>query len=532
MNDNSFQFDLPKQKRSLIKVVGVGGGGSNAVNFMYNQGIKDVDFVVCNTDVQALKMSPVPNKLQLGVNLTEGLGAGANPEVGRDAAIESKEEIREMLGADTKMLFVTAGMGGGTGTGAAPVIAQVAREMDILTVGIVTLPFVFEGRKKKTHATTGIGALKDNCDTVLVILNDKLREIYGNLSIGTAFAQADNVLTTAAKGIAEIITVSGYVNVDFQDVRTVMKDAGAAVMGSAETKGENRAQRAAEEALASPLLDNRDITGAENILLSIVSGEQAELQMDELAEITDYIQDEAGDSAEVIFGHGVDSELGESIRVTVIATGFDGKRNVSDVEHTSQADTTLGDVEPAPVKTIIDLESNKQIELFEEGTKEQQDSEQDQEEHVEAEPAMDPPFTIENLGFEFVNNDDPKDDRPKQEEEQEEEPLFSALANEFEFVNNSEQEQEIDNEGMVRFSNAKERMERQAQARIERLNGNEQSQLSPDQFKERLDVPAFQRKSVKLKNVPHSSETQVSRYNLNDDNQILGNNKFLHDNVD
>ncbi len=234
MEDNGYKFEIPKHHKSIIKVIGVGGGGSNAVNHMHSQGIKDVEFVVCNTDSQALKSSTVPAKIQIGVNLTEGLGAGANPEVGKNAALESKEDIRDLLGTDTKMVFITAGMGGGTGTGAAPVIAKIAKEMDILTVGIVTAPFGFEGKKKKTQADAGIQALKDSCDTVLVILNDKLREIHGNLSIGSAFGQADNVLTTAAKGIAEIITVAGYVNVDFQDVRTVMHNAGAAVMGSAE----------------------------------------------------------------------------------------------------------------------------------------------------------------------------------------------------------------------------------------------------------------------------------------------------------
>src|SRR5687768_12119227 len=318
----SYKFEIPKHShRSIIKVIGVGGGGSNAVNHMYKQGIKDVEFVVCNTDNQALHGSPVPNKLQIGANLTEGLGCGANPEVGKNAALESKDQIREtLLGA--KMIFITSGMGGGTGTGAAPVIAKIAKDMDILTVGIVTAPFSFEGKKKMGQASLGLEALRQNCDTVIVILNDKLREIFGNLSIGQAFAQADNILTTAAKGIAEIITLAGYVNVDFQDVRTVMHNAGAAVMGSVETRGDNRARKAAEGALASPLLDNRDIMGAKRILLSIISGEEAELQMDELSEITQYIQDQAGDDAEMIFGHGVDPELGDRIRVTVIATGF------------------------------------------------------------------------------------------------------------------------------------------------------------------------------------------------------------------
>ncbi|MCI0554444.1 MAG: cell division protein FtsZ, partial [Anaerolineae bacterium] len=318
---SSYKFDLPKRSKSIIKVIGVGGGGSNAVNHMFRQGIKDVEFVVCNTDAQALNSSPVPTKLQIGTALTEGLGCGANPKVGRAAAIESKEQIQEML-EGAKMVFITAGMGGGTGTGAAPVIAKIASQMDILTVGIVTVPFGWEGKKKHGHAQHGIDGLRNACDTVLVILNDQVRAMFGNLAISRAFGEADNVLTTAAKGIAEIITLSGYVNVDFQDVRTVMRKAGAAVMGSAETSGQDRALRAAEQALLSPLLDNRDIMGAKKILLSIVSGEEAELQMDELTMITEYIQAQAGDECEVIFGHGLDSGLGEKIRVTVIATGF------------------------------------------------------------------------------------------------------------------------------------------------------------------------------------------------------------------
>src|SRR5690606_23996218 len=318
----SYKFEIPKQgQRSIIKVIGVGGGGSNAVNHMYKQGIKDVEFVVCNTDSQALNGSPVPNKLQIGANLTEGLGCGANPEAGKNAALESKDQIRDTL-TGAKMVFIASGMGGGTGTCAAPVIDKIAKDMDVLTVGIVTAPFSFEGKKKAAQAEVGIEELRKTCDTVLVILNDKLREIFGNLSIGQAFAQADNILTTAAKSIAEIITLAGYVNVDFQDVRTVMLNAGAAVMGSAETRGEARALKAAEGALSSPLLDNRDIMGAKKILLSIISGVEAELQMDELTEITEYIQEQAGDEGEMIFGHGVDPDLGDRIRVTVIATGF------------------------------------------------------------------------------------------------------------------------------------------------------------------------------------------------------------------
>ena len=350
MSDKTYSFELPPQSKSIIKVIGVGGGGSNAVNHMYNQGIKDVEFFVCNTDLQALHSSPVPNKIQIGSNLTQGLGAGANPEKGKNAAIESKEDIRDVLSEDTRMLFITAGMGGGTGTGAAPEIAKVAKELGILTVGIVTQPFGFEGRKKIKLAEQGLADLRQNCDTVLVILNDKLREVYSNLTLSNAFAQADNVLTTAAKSIAEIITLPGYINVDFEDVKTVMANSGAAVMGSARAEGDQRSRRAAEMALSSPLLDNVNIRGAQKILLSIKSGTKKEIQMEELDEITSFIHDECGQDAEMIFGHGIDEELQESVMVTVIATGFKGAN-----------EGNFSDETEVEVKRIVDLESNRRV---------------------------------------------------------------------------------------------------------------------------------------------------------------------------
>lgn len=318
-------FNLPKEESSIIKVIGVGGGGSNAVNHMYRQGIRGVDFVVCNTDQQALDMSPVPKKIALGSSLTEGRGAGAQAEVGRNAAIENLDDIKEVLESNTKMVFITAGMGGGTGTGAAPIIAEAARELGILTVGIVTVPFTFEGKRRKLQAEKGLDELQKHVDTVLVISNDKLREMFGNLKLGEAFGQADNVLSIAAKGIAEIITIEGYVNVDFEDVRTVMTNSGVAIMGSATTSGEDRAVKAVHQALASPLLNNNNIFGASNILLYISSGKD-EVTMDEVAEITDYIQEEAGMDADVIWGNGTDDELGDQLTLTVIATGFSGEK--------------------------------------------------------------------------------------------------------------------------------------------------------------------------------------------------------------
>lgn len=316
------KFDLPKEKSSLIKVIGVGGGGGNAVNHMYDQGIKGVDFIVCNTDQQALDISPIPQKIQLGETLTNGLGAGSNPDTGMNAAIESIEDLKEMLNKGTKMVFITAGMGGGTGTGAAPIIAQACREMDILTVGIVTMPFSFEGKKRRMAAENGIISMRENVDTLLVINNDRLREMYGNLTLDNAFAQADDVLTTASKGIAETITRTGKINVDFNDVNTVMKDSGVAIMGSASAKGENRALKAVSDALASPLLNDNKIEGANYVLLNITYG-SSNVLMDEISEVTDYIQDEAGLSADIIWGHGLDESMeDDELNITLIATGF------------------------------------------------------------------------------------------------------------------------------------------------------------------------------------------------------------------
>ncbi len=315
-------FDLPKDEPSIIKVIGVGGGGSNAVTHMYKQGIVGVDFAICNTDAQAMQQSPIPVRIQLGYSLTEGRGAGSKPTVGRDACLESIEDIKRWLETNTKMVFITAGMGGGTGTGAAPIIAKAAQELGILTVGIVTLPFTFEGRTRVTHGHDGLDELRKNVDTLIVISNDKLRSIHGNLSISQAFSQADNILTTAAKGIAEIITVPGYVNVDFEDVNTVMRQSGVAIMGTSAVDGDNRAKRAVDEALNSPLLEDSNIRGAKHILVNITSGTR-EVTMDEIFEITEFVQNEAGQGTNLIWGNCFDERLGEKIAVTVIATGFE-----------------------------------------------------------------------------------------------------------------------------------------------------------------------------------------------------------------
>ncbi|MDD2562988.1 MAG: cell division protein FtsZ [Salinivirgaceae bacterium] len=314
-------FDLPAKQSSIIKVIGVGGGGSNAVNHMFKQGITDVDFVICNTDLQALEASPVPVKIQLGPTISEGRGAGNRPEKGREAAIESLDHIAEVLSHNTKMVFITAGMGGGTGTGAAPIIAQEAQEAGILTVGIVTIPFLFEGKKRLRQAIDGLEELRQHVDALLVINNEKFREIFGDLEMAEAFAKADDILTVAAKGIAEIITVPGLVNVDFEDVYTVMNKSGVALMGSAAARGNDRAISAIQEALTSPLLNNNDIHGATNILLNITSGKMG-IKIDEMTQITDYLQDAAGQTADIIWGANIDTDLEDQIQVTVIATGF------------------------------------------------------------------------------------------------------------------------------------------------------------------------------------------------------------------
>ncbi|MFM1915865.1 MAG: hypothetical protein RLZZ531_1534 [Bacteroidota bacterium] len=350
------EFDLPKMgaaaesnANSIIKVIGVGGGGSNAVNHMFLQGIVGVDFIVCNTDRQALDISPVPHKIQLGPNLTEGRGAGMIPEMGMNAAIENIEEIREILSKNTKMVFVTAGMGGGTGTGAAPVIAQVAKDLGILTVGIVTVPFNFEGRKRRQQAQEGLDKMRQNVDTLLIINNERLREFGKNMSLSSAFSHADNVLTVAAKGIAEVISVTGTINVDFNDVNTVLRNSGQAIMGSAIAEGEDRAIVAVKEALTSPLLNDNDINGASYVLLNITYGEK-EVMMDEITEITDYIQDAAGATADVIWGHGYDANLGDKLCITLIATGF--------------SSSPITGFEKAPERKIVALEDENKKEIL------------------------------------------------------------------------------------------------------------------------------------------------------------------------
>ena len=497
----NYKFDIPAQNKSIIKVIGVGGGGSNAVKHMHKQGIKDVEFIICNTDHQALQSSTVPNKLQIGVDLTEGLGAGAKPERGRQAALESKEQIRELLNHGTKMLFITAGMGGGTGTGAAPVIAQVAQELGILTVGIVTAPFMFEGKKKRLQAELGIKELSEHCDTVLVILNDKLPQIYGNLTMSAAFAKADTVLTTAAKSIAEIITVTADVNVDFEDVKTVMKDSGAAVMGSSMTEGENRARRAAEEALNSPLLNNTDIQGAQKILLSIMSGAEHELEMDELTEITEYIQEKAGQDAEMIFGHGIDDTLGQNIRVTVIATGFARDAHSINTPGASSHPETVpvaaapAEVTSAPAASAAPTSGSTSapfVPSFGSSTPE-------------------PARVTFDLNGPSAHNAPPLAGVPAGAPT---EPVLTSTPAPAPTPENR----------------TRPAMDAQALERRRRLQ--ELSNGLPPEAVSQYDTPAYLRRQVKLENVEPSSAQNISRFNLSDDNELLGDNRFLHDNVD
>ncbi len=467
-----YQFENPTTDGSIIKVIGVGGGGSNAVNHMFRQGIRGVEFFVCNTDSQALEISPVPNKIQLGQNISRGLGAGANPEKGKNAAIETKEELKQMLSSQTRMVFITAGMGGGTGTGAAPVIAEIAKEMGILTVGIVTMPFAFEGTPKMKRAEEGLAELRKHCDTVLIILNNKIKELFSNMTMKEAFVQADNVLTKAAKSIAEIITVSGKWNVDFEDVRTVMKDSGVAVMGSATAEGENRAKKAVEAALNSPLLNNTNIYGAKFVLLNIAFADEDNFKMDEFEEITTYVQQQTGDNTEVIYGNAFDESLGSAVNVTIIATGFSEKP-----------------VEVAKKK--FDLETNK---MSNEKVKVVYDNFNEF-----FEPTEVPAKKVET----------PVITKP--------EKVVHTLEGEY-HVSPEEKKKVLDKEYEMR---------RQKMDSMKSIHD-----LSNEELQEKRDIPAYMRKNVKLVEVVQSSIPQLSRTKLTEDNELLGGNKFLHDNVD
>lgn len=458
---------------NIIKVLGVGGGGSNAVNHMYKQGIIGVDFAICNTDAQAMDSSPVPVKIQLGPNLTEGRGAGSQPNIGKMACEESIDEVRNFLSNQCKMVFITAGMGGGTGTGAAPIVAKTAREMGILTVAIVTLPFIFEGKKRTSQGYDGLKALKDEVDTLIVISNDKLKEIHGNLSISAAFAEADNVLSTAAKGIAEIITVAGYVNVDFEDVNTVMRGGGVAIMGTAAVEGDHRARRAVDLALHSPLLEESDIRGAQHILLNISSGKK-EVTMEEIFEITEFIQEEAGHATNLIWGNCYEESLGDKLSVTIIATGFEKDEKI----RTSHIEVQK------PEKIVVPLED-------------------DDREPVGRE--------LRNIGF------DPKVEGG------------SAFTIEFDDLRS--------NSSISLNDGISSNQDRSfsAQEREDALKRIQQVKLSnPKTVIELENEPAYLRRGIKMDDVPDSQKSTFSQYMLSDEQEpsIRKGNSFLHDNVD
>ena len=478
-------FDLPKDESPIIKVLGVGGGGSNAVTHMFKQGIVGVDFAICNTDSQAMELSPVPTKIQLGPNLTEGRGAGSKPNVGKLACEESIEDVKRFLENNCKMLFVTAGMGGGTGTGAAPIIAKTAREMDILTVGIVTLPFTFEGRRRASQGKDGLAELKKNVDTLIVISNDKLRQIYGNLSISEAFGEADNILTTAAKGIAEIITVPGYVNVDFEDVNTVMRDSGVAIMGTASAEGTDRAKTAVDEALHSPLLEDNDIRGAEHILLNITSGTK-EVTMDEIFEITEFVQEEAGYGTDLIWGNCYEESLGDKISVTVIATGFE--RNRKPQEKKGKDDRVVVSLDDQSEDT-----SRAKPGLRDIGFEEEQPS-----------------------GDHVVEFDPPSTDR------------YKRYSYEDPYVKGEADAQQPSADRRQRYQNQQRKRRNQDLPKTLKLN-------NPKTIIELENQPAYLRRGIHLDDVPDSGEAGRSTWTISDDEEadIQDNgNAYLHDNVD
>ncbi len=513
------KFDLPKNQASIIKVLGIGGGGSNAVSYMYKQGIRDVDFVVCNTDAQALERSPIPNKVQLGIR---GLGAGNIPEVGREATLENIEEIKELLKTNTQLLFITAGMGGGTGTGGAPVVAQAARELDILTVGIITMPFSFEGRKRRLQAEAGIEELRKYVDTLLVINNDKLRELYGNLKLSEAFGMADNVLSTASRGIAEIITVPGYVNVDFEDVKTVMKNSGKAILGSGIAEGSDRAAKAVKEALASPLLDDNNIHGANNILLYITSGTE-EISMDEVSEITDYIQQEAGQKAEIIWGNGTDESLGTKVCVTVIATGFNSKNWENDKPEKKLVGS-LSEEAPKPVNTPFISSVTERSPETAEGQTVQPSFEPEKSRTVFFDiDGQKPPLSntqektpAENLNTNIRFSSDPIS--------------ASGVPGSFVPIRGNNDIPVVAPASRNDSVNGPLDIERR-----QRLRELSLRYLTPAGLSELEKEPAYVRRSVELKEPP-TNASQASRYSLtSDDNNntdLRTNNSFLHDNVD
>lgn len=591
MEDNidiGINFDLPKNRSNVIKAIGVGGGGSNAINHMFKQGIKGVDFVICNTDAQALNNSGVPNKIQLGVNLTEGLGAGANPDIGKQAALESCEDIIQMLQTNTKMVFITAGMGGGTGTGAAPIIAKMARELNILTVGIVTTPFEFEGKIRNEQAQIGLENLREHVDSLIIINNNKLRDVYGNLGFKAGFSKADEVLSTASKGIAEVITHHYTQNIDLKDAKTVLSNSGTAIMGAYKSSGENRAKEAISKALESPLLNDNKIFGAKNVLLLIVSGTN-EITIDEIGEINDYIQDEAGNGANIIMGVGEDNELNDSISVTVIATGFDSdqQNQISNTEpqkiiHKLEEENLFSQLHNPEHKTIPIDEQNLEENIVDEKKVDENDLELTNSEKIVHVLEMDE-YEDQNIldedDYDFETKESSFDDlsctsddnellngsmEHKNNENLVEWSLFEKGIEE----ENKEDEILIDNseklkfdEGYVEFesklNNSKENNsiessnkkndvlpEENSISDFQKLR-SEERRLRMKEFNYKFnkskindinDEPAFKRKGIDIDEVNNSEQQNISRTSLSEDEsnevKIRKNNSFLHDNVD
>ncbi|MGM0497311.1 MAG: cell division protein FtsZ [Bacteroidota bacterium] len=489
MAEELIKFDLPEDRASIIKVIGIGGGGGNAVNHMLDQGIKDVNFVVCNTDAQALSNSQVSVKIQLGESLTEGRGAGNKPETGKQAAIENMDDVMDILSSNTKMVFLTAGMGGGTGTGAIPVIAKAAQEQGILTVAIVTLPFRYEGPKRINQAIEGIHELGQHVDSLLVINNEKLREVCGNMKLSEAFSHADNVLATAAKGIAEIITVSGYINVDFADVETVLTNSGVAIMGTGTAEGENRAIKAIEQALTSPLLNDNDLRGTENILLNITSGTE-EITMDEISEIMDYIYNEVETSPNIIWGTGHEEGLENAISVTIVATGFENS-SIPELyaKKSHKKKITLNDNSQSRQETPAQSNRNSYQH------KEQYESQQ------------------------RTMNFDIKQDR-----------------NEDEFVVKNKKNSEDFSDDDHNTMEQEDVMERIKENREHKQDAPGEDMQNDKDIESMENVPAYKRKKIKIDHPKHSKESKISKYTLSDDDEektrLKENNSYLHDNVD
>jgi len=558
-------FDIPRDMNSIIKVIGVGGGGSNAVNFMYNQGIKGVDFVVCNTDRQALDISPVPFKIQLGTTLTEGRGAGMQPEVGMNAAFENIEDLREILSKNTKMVFVTAGMGGGTGTGAAPVIAQVAKELGILTVGIVTLPFEFEGKKRRSQADEGLERLRQNVDTLLVINNEKLRTIGKSLTLSEAFQKADNILTVAAKGIAEVIADTGVINVDFNDVNTVLRNSGRALMGSAMASGEGRDFEAVKAAMNSPLLNDHDICGAKYVLLNITYGDK-EVLMDEIMNITDFIQDAAGEDAEVIWGHGHDSNLGDNLAITLVATGFSTvdavnyvlpERKLMDLDEEQKKEIVSPMSSPFESNSITDTLNQEPYLKSEEPVAVEQEIQQAP---VLAEVEITSvPQNIEKEEVKYDLFDDEITDEPsfvapslEWEVQPTEQPTFDFTSEPVQVITPSSTVQPTTEQEVIRHQLDDEADESPKSYRIQstvlpeeiaRRNEDRVSKIqeitsriqNAESIAEYESQPAYLRRNVEVKDERPSQDNNVSRFGLSDSGNGdtgLRNNSYLHDNVD